>query len=563
MRRLLFLAVLLSLLPANAFGRTWEIQDFDVDILVYRDGAIRVEERLALRFAGSFNGIVRSIPVQYLGPLGTTSRLRLKLQEVTDEAGRPLKVEPSEREGYRHFKIWIPGAVDTRRTVVLRYRVDNAIRSFPDHDELYWNATGTEWPVVIKRASSVVHLPEEATGGLKAVAYTGPFGARGTDYTLEILGNTATFTSTRPFGYREGLTIVVGWPKGITTSPSWLAKAWWGLTDNPFFLLPFFVFALMGLLWYTGGRDPKPGRSVMPLYEPPDGLKPAEVGTLADYTMDFRDLSATLVDLAVKGYLKIEEMEGGYAFRRLKDPGTGGELRPYERTLLEGIFGEHGDYVPLDLLENRFYHHLPKLKEEIYQELKGRRYFVSRPDRVKRFYQTIAWLLLVIGFVPVIGYASARGGSPFLAGGILFVSAGIILAFARIMPARTKAGVEAYVKVLGLQEYLSRAERDRMRLIRDPSSFEKLLPYAMALGVEQNWARAFAGIITEPPTWYEGASQRFSPMGFSRQLNGLSRRVWTTMSSSPRASSSSSGFSGGGGGGFSGGGFGGGGGSAF
>jgi hypothetical protein len=123
----------------------------------------------------------------------------------------------------------------------------------------------------------------------------------------------------------------------------------------------------------------------------------------------------------------------------------------------------------------------------------------------------------------VIAYASARGGNPFLAVGTLLASAGIILAFARIMPARTKAGVEAYVKVLGLQEYLSRAERDRMRLIRDPSSFEKLLPCAMALGVEQNWARAFAGIVTKPPTWYEGASERFSPMGFSRRLNGLSR----------------------------------------
>ncbi|MBI3989739.1 MAG: DUF2207 domain-containing protein [candidate division NC10 bacterium] len=563
MRRFLFLATLLFLLPAGAFGRSWEIQDFEVDILVYRDGAIRVEERLALRFEGSFNGITRSIPVRYTEQLGTTYRLRLKLQEVTDEAGRPLKVEPSEKGGYKHFKIWIPGAQDTVRTIALRYQVDNAIRSFPDHDELYWNATGTEWPVPIKRASSVVRLPPETSGGLRAIAYTGPFGARGTDYTMELSGNTATFASTRPFGYREGLTIVVGWPKGIVTEPSWLTKAWWTLTGNPLLALPLFIFALMGLLWYTGGRDPKPSRSVMPLFEPPEGLRPAEVGTLADHTMDPRDLSATLVDLAIKGYLKIEELEGSYAFRRLKGPEAWGELRLYERMLLEGIFGEHGDYVPLDFLKNRFYQHLPELKEGIYQELKSRRYFVLRPDRVRGFYQGIASLLLVIGFAPVIGYASAKGLSPFLAVGALLVSVGIIFAFARIMPARTKAGVETYLKVLGLEEYLARAEKDRMRLIRDPSAFEKLLPYAMALGVEQNWARAFTGIVTEPPKWYEGTSGRFNTMSFSRQLNGMSRSVWTTMSASPRASSSSSGFGGGGGGGSSGGGFGGGGGSAF
>lgn len=564
MRRLvLWLAFLI--LPSAALARSWEIQDFDVDILVYQDGAIRVEERLTLEFKGGWNGIVRSIPVQYVSEVGTAFKLRLTVEGVTDEAGQPLKVEASRRGFYRDLKIWIPGAQDATRMVVIRYRVDNAIRYFPDHDELYWNATGNEWPVPIRRASSIVRLPEAASGSVRALAYTGPFGARGQGYTARIEGPTVVFATTTPLGYREGLTIAVGWAKGVVREPSWLRRVGWLVGANPFLALPLFALTLMGLLWYAGGRDPRPERSVMPLYEPPDGLRPAEVGALLDYRMDPRDLSATLVDLAVRGYLKIEEMNGSYAFRLLKAREAWGELKPYEQTILQGIFEEAvSGAVHLSWLENRFYTRLPEVTKQLYQELKSCRYFTRRPDRVKKFYQGMASALLFLGLVPILSLASIKGWNPLWAVGSLLTAAGVIFGFAPMMPAWTKAGVGAYLKTLGLQEYLARAEKDRMRLVSDPSQFEKLLPYAMALGVERNWARAFAGVVTSPPTWYEGSPGRpFDPGGFSARLGSMSQSVWTAFTSAPRASSSSVFSGGGGGGGSSGGGFGGGGGSAF
>lgn len=324
-------------------------------------------------------------------------------------------------------------------------------------------------------------------------------------------------------------------------------------------------------LWSTRGKDPRL-RPIAVMYEPPDQLTPAEAGTLVDESPDTRDITATVVDLAVRGYVRISERKAehlfglwssmDYAFQRTKPRQEWAALPSFERLLLEALFKDSEvDEILLSSLENRFYKSLPGIHDAIFQSLQKRTYYSQRPDRVKQGYLIggIAFgMLLTIG----LGILADRWGlaplTVFVAG---LLSGMIVIGFGRIMPARTQQGTRALEGVLGFEEFLTRVEADRFdRVIKTPELFEKFLPYAMALGVEKNWAAAFETIVMTAPAWYQGSDlTQFNTRGFTSRMGDLASRTGSTMTSAPR-SSGGSGFSSGG---SSGGGFGGGGGRGF
>jgi uncharacterized membrane protein YgcG len=341
--------------------------------------------------------------------------------------------------------------------------------------------------------------------------------------------------------------------------------------------VPIGVFGLMWYLWHTRGRDPR-RRPLAVAYDPPDSLTPAEVGTLIDNSPDLRDITATLVDLAVRGYVRIEERSESrllgfwstraFYLHRLKGAAEWTGLRPHERAIMQGIFPENGsDVVALSDLENRFYVYLDGIKSSLLDQLVRHGYYGQRPDRVRRAYVTVGILVAPASLFAAI-WLQERWGIA-LQTGILagLLSALIVVAFGWFMPARTMRGARTLEKALGFEEFLTRVESDRFhRIVKTPQMFEKFLPFAMALGVEQNWVRAFEGIYTTPPAWYQGAHVAdFRPRLFVGNLSQLSVAAGTAMASAPRGTGGS-GFSVGSGsssGGFSGGGFGGGGGSGF
>lgn len=567
-----------------AAARSWLIEDFRAEIHVRRSGEIEVTETLRVRFEGSYNGIFRTIPVQYVNPHGFTYKLRLDVNAVEDASGRALDYETSRERHYRKLKIWVPGARDAVRTVVIRYTVENGLRFFDEDDqswdELYWNVTGDEWPVAIERASARIRLPARVTG-VRARGFTGGYGSTEESVDVRISDFLVDVRATRSLGMREGLTAVIAWDSFITEGeylirrPTLLDRIARFFAANWPLLVPILVFFLMWNAWRRYGRDPE-RRAIVPRYEPPAGLTPSEVGVLVDNRPDLRDVTAILVDLAVRGYLVIEETqvekllgllkEDEYILELRRASGEWDDLRSHERKLLRAIFGSGsaGDRVPMSDLENEFYKDLPKIKDRIFGELLKKRYYRRRPDHVMA-----VWLIaaLVSGFVLVAGgmvLSAALGLAPLtvvLAGTL---SALIILGFGFFMPARTVEGTRALEEVLGFEEFLERVESDRFkRMITGPEMFERFLPYAMALGVEKKWAAAFAEIYREPPDWYRGSGYRtFHPGLFVSDLSGMTSHAATAMTTAPR-SSGGSGFSGGGGGGFSGGGFGGGGGGAF
>lgn len=528
-----------------------------------------VTETIRPHFTAARRGIYRTIPVEYRGPQGFNYTLLLDNITVKDENERPLKYESSRTGHYRKFKVYVPGAENATRTVVLHYTVLDGLRFFEDHDELYWNVTGDGWELPIKSASARIVLPSGVTG-VRALTFTGAYGSREQEATTEITANAVESRMRRPLNFHEGMTAVVGWDKGFVREPSNAARAAVFLKSNWALGMPLCVAAAMFWLWYTRGRDPRL-RPIAPQYAPPEGLTPSEVGTLVDNSADMRDISAMLVDLAVRGYILIEEKkkehlmglwsDKDYTFHLQKKTTEWNDLKPHEQEMLGDLFSAGAlESVNLSDLHNTFYKNLPAIRDRIFDSLMNHHYYLHRPDRVRQAYLVGG---VTAGFVLAwAGSALARslGMAPFSFILAAVISGAVICVFGWFMPARTLQGARALEGALGFEDFLGHVEADRFeRTIKTPQMFEKFLSYAMALGVEKKWAAAFKDIYTQPPNWYRGSyGPNFYSGSFVSDLSQMSVQTGSVLSSAPR-SSGGSGF----GGGSSGGGFGGGGGGDF
>ncbi|NJD10622.1 MAG: DUF2207 domain-containing protein [Gemmatimonadetes bacterium] len=551
-----------------AQGRQLDILAFHSEILVRRDGSLHVKETITIRFQGEWNGIYRTVPVQYRASANLNYRLRLRVTGVHDAAGNELRTEEQRKGGNLEIRAWVPGARDATHTVVFEYQVANALRAFPDHDELYWNVTGDQWSFPIRDASADVYLPPAATG-VRTTAFTGAYGSTRQDVTEETVANVARFHTRTELGLHEGLTVVVGWNPGVVARPSAFDRVRDFLLGNVLLLVPLVALWGMILLWRRYGRDPELG-AIAPRYEPPTGMTPAEAGTLIDLSCDMRDITATLVDLAVRGFLRIEESEHehlfglvnsrDYTFVRLTGVDES-DLKEHERDLLAAIF-EDGPTTTLSSMHNHFNRTLTEVTDSQKASLVPDGYYPRNPTTVRTLF-VIAGIVVGVG-VHLLGMALAaqRGSSPVTAA-LAGVLTGLVVAIVGwFMPARTVRGTNALREVLGFQEFLNRVEAERFeRMVDRPELFERYLPFAMAFGVEKRWAKAFEGICQTPPDWYRGyRGGHFQTALFVADMGRLSSAAGSPMQSAPRSSSGSYGL---GGGGFSGGGFGGGGGGGF
>jgi uncharacterized membrane protein len=571
--RVAFLLLLISTCPwaFTATTRQIRIEGFQSETIVMADGTIDVTESIQAHFIGHWNGLYRTIPVEYVTPQGLNYTLLLDIKRVVDGNGNPLRYETSRVRHYRKLKIYVPEAENSVRTIKIEYSVADALRFFEDHDELYWNVTGDEWDIPIEAASARIILPEGTTN-IRANVFTGAYRSKEQNADAEIAGNGVEVHTREPLRLHEGLTVAVAFDKGFVHEPTAATKFGLFFRSNWPLVIPIAAFALMFHLWWTRGRDPRL-RPIAAQYEPPDQLTPGEVGTLVDNSADMRDITASLVDLAVRGYIVIEEHQKDrmlglmhdkdYNFILQKDRSEWTKLKPHEQALLEGIFdaGTAGESVAMSSLENQFYTSLPGIKSNIFSSLVTHGYYTRRPDAVRSSYIAggfIIGLLIVFGSVK-IAQSEGMAPLPFVIAGI--ATGAIICGFGWFMPAHTEQGTRALEGVLGFEDFLVHVESDRFnRMIKTPQMFEKFLPFAMALGVEKNWSRAFQGIMTQPPQWYRGGyGPNFYPMNFANDLGYMSSRAGSVMTSAPR----SSGGSGFGGGGSSGGGFGGGGGGGF
>ncbi len=551
------------------FAQDFTINKFHSDISIREDSSIFVTENITVEFHIQKHGIYREIPFKYSDDRGETIITPINILSVTDGNGNKWKYNISRKGNIINIRIGDPEKyVDGLQTYIISYIVENAILFFHDHDELYWNVTGNYWWAPIKQASANVILTTiKQSQNLWAACYTGAAGSKETACRFETSNNSGNFITVRNLGVREGFTVAFGWDKGLVFQPSRLKRFLWffNLRQNWVFIFPLISIIIMVNLWTKKGRDPELRDSVTVMYEPPkfnnNYITPAEAGTLIDEKLDPRDITATIVGLAVKGYIQIEETkkEGvlfdstDYYLKRMKEPDD--KLSTFEKILMNKIFTPDLP-VPgktVSEMKNEFYKHLNLLKKTLYGELVSKKYFLVSPDRVRQTYIITGIIIMIIGSF-ILPFAS---NSP--AGLIAGLLTGIpVILFAKAMPVKTKAGTMAYMEILGFREFMNRAEKDKLLRMGDKDLFSKFLPYAISLDVVDNWAKAFEGIYQDVPEWYVSHTGigTFHPYSFSRSISSATSSMASAMFSAPRGSgvSSRGGFSGSSGGGFGGGG---------
>jgi uncharacterized membrane protein len=540
-----------------------EIKNFYMEMLMSEDGSISVQEDIEYDFGNEYkHGIIREIPYKY--QIGIKNyNLRMHVHRATNFDGVPYKSKVSRDQGRLIVKVGDPDkVVNGVKNYRIDYIVDGAITFFNNHDEIYWNVTGNEWKVPMRRASARVYFDKGVPKGATAKCHTGVYGSKAEECDFNMTPTSIEFDALRGFGEGEGLSIVIGIPKGFFKEPSTLRKASWFISDNWFFALPFLTLFLISYVWYSRGRDPE-GRSVVAVrYEPPVDITPAEAGTLMDESADILDVTSTVIDLAVRGFLKIEEIEStrfiffsdrDYKLIKLKDPGEN-ELKTHESEVFSGLFGAGKGMVMISELKDNFYKVLPPIKKALYQELISSRYFSSNPENIRGIFKWIG-----IGIIVVSMFLFQFWGVKLS----IVLSGLFVLIFSRFMPRKTKKGSLAKEELLGFREFIERAEKDRIEKLAkdDPTLFDRVLPYALVFNLGDRWADAFKDIYTSPPSWYYSPryGDAFAPRIFLADLG----RSLSVMNSSFASSPKKSGGSGFGGGGFSGGGFGGGGGRSW
>ncbi|MCM8787977.1 MAG: DUF2207 domain-containing protein [Candidatus Omnitrophica bacterium] len=606
----IFLFILFFLFVGKVYS--WEISDFTVDIEINRDSCIVVTEKITANFSDTpKHGIFRDIPIKYRDETGRYFNFNLQILGIYDEEGNPWTYTKIYSKEYLTLKIGSPyKTYQAEKIFIIKYRVEGAILYLDNHDQLYWNAIGTEWDAPINNVTINVRLPVVVKSELLLIkSYSGRYGLRQDSLNAKTDGQNIIFRGEHYLPY-EGLTVVVGFPKGIVEERirtyqerghsrkdsfqnydkdyqkndhmfySYSERRGGAINFSFFisFLIPIIVFVIMFRLWYKYGKDPKLRKSIVVEYKVPQDLTPIEMGTLIDDKVDIRDISATIIDLAIRGYLRIVQTEKvffrkNYGFEKLKEYKSDNSLKDYEKIILSALFEEsfgknnfvdfgknlgggfnpaYTSFVELSSLENNFYTKLNSIKESVFLQLIKKGFYAKNPQKVVSFYRNLGIIFLTLGILLTM----------FSSFGLSIALSGIIcILFSKYMPAKTKLGVEVYGKILGFEEFLMRTDKDKIAVSERRNIFEKMLPYAICLGISSKWAKIFSDVYTTSPNWFLTSYQdKFLMADFIADLNHSINIMSTTFVSMPRTVYSGGGF---GGGGFSGGGFGGGGGRSW
>jgi len=561
---------------AEILAKNYYYQSIQVDVQVNPDSTFDVKEKQTYNLEGDFGFFYREIELKNLDHISDVqvydsqeNRLNENEYKVSYEGNRlRIQWDFPRRTFDKELKSW-----------TVKYKVHGGLGFFDKWDELYWNAIFEDRIVEVKRAEVLVRLPKEfEKEEIELKLFIGPLGSKIESNNYEILDNkTIRFWgyNIEPYHY---LTTVVTWPKGAVVKPFLYQNQiinWIVLLIA--LAMPGFVFIKMFMVWRKKGKDPKIEKTIMAEYSPPENLPPAIFGVLIDQDVDIKDIIATVIDLAVRGYLRIREQESSFAFLKTKDYTfeklkDGNGLAPFEQKIMEAIF-EKGDMVSSDNLKKEFYKKISEIKSLIHEEVKTTGYFSGNIEEIRKKYSKKSCIILfstlilliiwlIAAFLLPIGVIRYFAQILILELGLI-LSAMIILIFAHYMPALTSKGLEAKWKLLGFKEYLQTAERFRLGA-ETLETFSKYLPYAQVLGVEKKWANRFADFAYQEQTWYVpsvsvsggkgGAPASFN--SFSSSLSSFSSSITSTFGGGPGGAGS--GFGGGGGAGGGGGGGGGG-----
>lgn len=583
---LLFLGLLLVGIASYRDSRAKTlIQEYyydliEVGIQINQDSTFEVIEKQTFNLVGSFGFFYRDIELKNLDHISAIevfdsqgNKLNRTEYQVSHQSNRiHIQWDFARRDFDNELKSW-----------TVKYKVYGGLGFYQNWDELYWNAIFEDRQVTVKRAEVMVRLPKKFNANqIDQKLFIGPMGSKNESSNYQIVTNQTVKFWANNIAPHNYLTIVVTWPKGVVTKPflyrnqliNWLVMLL-------ALALPVFTFVKMFIVWRKKGQDPKIDKSIVPEYSPPENLPPAIFGVLMDQTVHLKDIIATVIDLAVRSYLRIVEKDKKwiffgqkeYVFIKEKDEN---DLKPYEQKVIRSIFKDK-DTIFTDDLKNEFYKDIPDITRLLHQEVSKTGYFQGNIESVREKYGKSFFYALGVGLVIFLAYLLVSfvlqtGFLRYIVQLIILevsvmVSIIIVVIFSHYMPALTQKGLEAKWKLLGFKDYLQIAERFRIGA-ETVDTFSKFLPYALILGVEKKWANRFADIAYQEQNWYApiylsggvggkaGTQPSFN--SFSASISSFSSSLSGTFS---RSGGSGMGGVGGGGGGAGGGGGGGGGGA--
>lgn len=568
-RTLFALLLLAALSTVRADER---VLDYAVGIDIRADGSLDVTEHITVNAEGNQirRGIYRDFPTRYTDRYGNRVTVDLQVLGV-ERDGRPEPWFTERRNNGIRINTGNDDYLPTpaEHTFTLRYRTTRQLGFFADHDELYWNAIGTGWIFPIEHASVEARLPVKLpVAQMSSEGYTGPQGAKGTQYQTHLPADgIARWRLTAPLAPHEGFTIVLTFPKGMIAEPTRAQRFVWLLKDNRGVLI-----ALAGLIlllvfcayeWRRVGRDPRKG-IIIARYEPPAGQTPASLRYLRRMRYDTRCFSSAVLALAVCGCLRIAREKRLFKDEWQLQPNASSPVPAdaSQSALMERLF--KGRAEPLVLKNTN--------AATVAAAMSGHNRILDKAMQ-PRYFKRNGWslakavALTVAAFALALLVAQGTGLIAIIAVGVLAVAT--LFLFGTLVRAPTQEGRKLLDEIEGLKLYLSVAERDELARVGGPGAppplderrYETLLPYAVALEVEDAWTEKFtaavgaaaAAVAANNMSWYNG--------GKVSDLGSLSRAVGSGLSSQIASSSSAPGSSSGsGGGGSSGGGGGGGGG---
>jgi len=536
----------------------WYVRDFQSTITVNDDASLLVEEKI-IADCGNLpdkHGIFRILPVQTRTESGII-KTPIELVSITDFSGNKITYSTSV-DNFNHtitYKIGDPNiTIKGENEYKITYLVKNAIRARSnDFDELYWNLSGNFWDIEIDNFGAEIIFPAEINRNNSEVyLYSGGLGEKEnllanyqwkSDNILRVYSNKILMP-------RQGTTASIIFPKGIIASHK--PNLFEAYGDYLWFLIPVLVFIFSFLIWNKHGKDPRIDKTIIPEFEIPQNLTPMEMGMLAQ-NGGFNDkfITATIVDLAVKKYIIIEEIPkkgifGKQDFYLKKISADFSELGNPEKTLIDKIFVAKQE-VLLSKLKNNFYKDLPSIKKSAATALENK-------DLIYPGGQVLKITFIIIGMT-VLGFGIFMLNFGFYWIIAILLSAIILEFFGILMPKRTPQGAELNWRIKGFKLYMETAEKYRARFYEKENIFEKFLPYAIMFGITKLWIKKMEEIYGKEyfnnyhPIWYAGAITSFNADSFSSQINTLSSGIASNIGTASGAHGTGGAGGGGGGGG--------------
>lgn len=559
----IYFVLLCLLFWGNTFSQE-RIYSYDSYIEVERSGDLLVRETITVQAEGNSikRGIYRSFPTNYKDKFGTRFRVGFDVVEVLKNGVAEPHFTKKENNGIVLYigdeNTMLPKG---RYTYTITYRTSRQIGFYEDFDELYFNAIGGDWSFMIENVVVRILLPDEAVIQ-QMEAFSGAYQSTGCDCTTEFRNNQAKIILTQALLPGSQLTFAVAWQKGVVQEPTPAEKRKLFFKDNFHVIFAFFGLVFVFILYYSAWRrvgvDPPKG-TIIPLFDPPKDYSPAAVGYVFKMYFSQRALSSAIVNMAVKGFLKITNSEKG-KFTLQKTGGDTGLLSKEERAIAETLFSEE-DTIALD---NENHKQFLKARASVINLLKQKmkpKYF-SLNGRYLGKGITASVIISIFAFI-----LSPSPAIPVILVVALFI---LLIVFVELIKAPSVEGRKLMDEIEGFKMYLSVAEQRQLDALHEPDltpeRFEALLPYAIALGVENQWGKKFENALSKSfreagqyhPSWYVASGMgAFSPSAFSKSVGQSFSSAISSASTPPGSSSGSGGggFSGGGGGGGGGGGW--------